>query len=465
MIIEALFCGGLSYAGISLFPRRQAYRRRTFPAASETPLEPLTAPSLVPFELGDTPSGRINRSLCFSSTALGIAASGVVFSSMAGYAVLSVPLSLLVYGPNLRSAIAKAGKARVDGDLLTATRLGTCVVFQFYAVAALDAFLRSVADKLQDASRRDCEAALDEVFSDGNSRSKEAAKAAMAQNVDVPTRMQARGERQGRWMAPVMLGTFFVSAPFYGVNRAASFLMTSFGSHMGTLSPTAVRQMASRMLRQGMILKAGRGLEQAAKINTVILDADRCCCRDGDDGIRSLVKAMTAAQGDREIEFIVLTNDERTDLAKGAHRVLIGVSESERSELIRIRRAQGRIVCFVGDGLVDSAAMENADVSISVTGAGSADRDSAQVVLLNNDIGSLVDLIGESREFRRRQGFSFATPIGCDVMDILTTVFLHFGVLYSALFNYTGLVLSTVNAGQSGRSNRLQACGSEEASA
>ena len=38
------------------------------------------------------------------------------------------------------------------------------------------------------------------------------------------------------------------------------------------------------------------------------------------------------------------------------------------------------------------------------------------------------------------------TPIGFDLLDITTTLFVHLGLFYSVLFNYAGLLLSAANA-------------------
>jgi hypothetical protein len=38
------------------------------------------------------------------------------------------------------------------------------------------------------------------------------------------------------------------------------------------------------------------------------------------------------------------------------------------------------------------------------------------------------------------------TPIGLDLVDIATTLFIHLGLVYSLLFNYAGLLLGAANA-------------------
>jgi hypothetical protein len=71
---------------------------------------------------------------------------------------------------------------------------------------------------------------------------------------------------------------------------------------------------------------------------------------------------------------------------------------------------------------------------------------SAHIVLLDNDLGQLGRCFDLAAAFVAKQGFSLMTPIGFDLVDITTTVFVHLGLVYSVLYNYTGLLLGAANA-------------------
>lgn len=65
-------------------------------------------------------------------------------------------------------------------------------------------------------------------------------------------------------------------------------------------------------------------------------------------------------------------------------------------------QAEGRKVCFVGDGINDSMALQKADVSVSLHGASTIAQDTADVVLMSPELTHLPYLIGLSAELQGR---------------------------------------------------------------
>jgi len=57
----------------------------------------------------------------------------------------------------------------------------------------------------------------------------------------------------------------------------------------------------------------------------------------------------------------------------------------------------------VGDGINDSIALKKADVSVSLRGASTAAIDSAQIVLMDENLTCLTRLLDISREFQANQ--------------------------------------------------------------
>ena len=68
-----------------------------------------------------------------------------------------------------------------------------------------------------------------------------------------------------------------------------------------------------------------------------------------------------------------------------------------KAEIIQSLHAQGKTVAFVGDGLNDSAALAYADVSISFRDGSEVARETADVVLMGNDLRGLVEAIAIAR--------------------------------------------------------------------
>jgi P-type E1-E2 ATPase len=65
----------------------------------------------------------------------------------------------------------------------------------------------------------------------------------------------------------------------------------------------------------------------------------------------------------------------------------------EKANLIKNMQQEGRVVCYMGDGINDTIALKQAEVSVSLRGASSIATDTAQVVLMNGQLDQLIELI------------------------------------------------------------------------
>ena len=73
----------------------------------------------------------------------------------------------------------------------------------------------------------------------------------------------------------------------------------------------------------------------------------------------------------------------------------------KKAALIRDLKLSGKTVAFVGDGLNDSVALAYADVSISFANGSDIAREIADVVLMNDDLASLVEAINIAQETKK----------------------------------------------------------------
>lgn len=69
----------------------------------------------------------------------------------------------------------------------------------------------------------------------------------------------------------------------------------------------------------------------------------------------------------------------------------------QKAEIIQKLHQEGKTVAFVGDGLNDSAALAYADVSVSFRDGSEVARETADVVLMKNDLRGLVEAISIAR--------------------------------------------------------------------
>ncbi len=92
------------------------------------------------------------------------------------------------------------------------------------------------------------------------------------------------------------------------------------------------------------------------------------------------------------------------------------VAPAEKAAIVRALRESGEIVAMAGDGVNDAPAIRAADVGIAIgRRASDISREAADIVLASEDMGSILDAIGEGRvvqdNLRRTLRFLLATNL------------------------------------------------------
>lgn len=95
-------------------------------------------------------------------------------------------------------------------------------------------------------------------------------------------------------------------------------------------------------------------------------------------------------------ELDALSPDEFGRVAR-EYTVFARVTPAQKARLVTSLRAHGQSVAFLGDGVNDSLALHAADVGISVDSATDVAKDSADVVMLQKDLGVLAKGVAEGR--------------------------------------------------------------------
>lgn len=78
--------------------------------------------------------------------------------------------------------------------------------------------------------------------------------------------------------------------------------------------------------------------------------------------------------------------------------VFARVSPLDKERIIRILRSEGHVVNYLGDGINDAPALRAADVGISVDTAADVAKESADIILLEKNLGVLKDGVLEGRK-------------------------------------------------------------------
>jgi Mg2+-importing ATPase len=101
--------------------------------------------------------------------------------------------------------------------------------------------------------------------------------------------------------------------------------------------------------------------------------------------------------------------------------VFTRVTPAQKNRIINALKANGHVVGFIGDGINDTPSMKVADVSISVTNAVDIAKESAEIILLNNDLKVIRDGVTEGRK-----------TFGNTMKYIMMAISSNFGNMFSA---------------------------------
>jgi Cd2+/Zn2+-exporting ATPase len=118
------------------------------------------------------------------------------------------------------------------------------------------------------------------------------------------------------------------------------------------------------------------------------------------------------------IRTVMLTGDgrqvaEAIAVQVGVDDVRAGLLPEDKVAAIRALSADGQITAMVGDGVNDAPALAQADVGIAMGGAGSAQAmETADVVLMGDDLRQLPFIVALSRRARRIIGANIALALG-----------------------------------------------------
>ncbi len=183
------------------------------------------------------------------------------------------------------------------------------------------------------------------------------------------------------------------------------------------------------------------------------------------DSIRPEAKRAVEALLGMGLKIILLTGDTRAVAFAVAHCLGIAEVEADRlpeDKLARVRQlvAGGRIVAMVGDGINDAPALTAASVGVAMGSGTDVARESADVVLLGNDLARFADTVAIARRTRRIIWENFVGTVAVDTFGIalasagflnpLLAAFIHVTSEMTFILNSARLLPATVRGAVEG---------------
>lgn len=197
---------------------------------------------------------------------------------------------------------------------------------------------------------------------------------------------------------------------------------------------------------------ARRALEAAAK-SLLFLAVDgrhvaTLACR---DAIRAESRATIRSLRARGIEDIVMLTGDSREVARqvalelGITRYFAEMLPEDKAEITRRLTQEGRTVAVVGDGINDSPALSYADIGISVSAGAEIARETAGVVLVEDDLSKLIEAIDVSRTAMRLIHQNFSMILAVNAVAYALSIPGLLNPVAATLMNNGSAVLACVN--------------------
>jgi Cd2+/Zn2+-exporting ATPase/Cu+-exporting ATPase len=170
------------------------------------------------------------------------------------------------------------------------------------------------------------------------------------------------------------------------------------------------------------------------------------------DTVRPEAKGAIDALNKMGIRTLLLTGDSRA-VADAVARQL-GITEIvaealPEEKLARIRgfvKGDGRVVAMVGDGVNDAPALVEASVGVAMGSGTDVARESADVVLLGNDLVRFVETLRMARRVRRTIWQNFAGTLAVDALGIVLAACGLLGPLLAAFIHVSSEMTFILNS-------------------
>jgi Cd2+/Zn2+-exporting ATPase/Cu+-exporting ATPase len=169
------------------------------------------------------------------------------------------------------------------------------------------------------------------------------------------------------------------------------------------------------------------------------------------DSVRPEARQAIATIHGMGIKTVLLTGDAKAVAAVVARE--LGITEiaadllpEDKRERVKRLVAEGRTVAMVGDGVNDAPALVEAHVGVAMGSGTDVARESADVVLLGNDLVKFAETLSIARRTRRIIWANFAGTLGVDALGIGLAAFGFLNPLLAAFIHVASELTFILNS-------------------
>jgi Cu2+-exporting ATPase len=167
--------------------------------------------------------------------------------------------------------------------------------------------------------------------------------------------------------------------------------------------------------------------------------------------IRSEAKEVIRTLQELNLNVYIISGDNEKPTQQladelGIEQYFAEILPKNKADIIDQLQQEGRVVCFVGDGINDAIALKQANVSVSLRGASTIATDTAQIILMDESLARLLFLFEQAKELDTNMRNSLVVSIVPGVFCLGGIYFLHFGFLTASLLGYCGVMGCVMNA-------------------
>jgi Cd2+/Zn2+-exporting ATPase/Cu+-exporting ATPase len=169
------------------------------------------------------------------------------------------------------------------------------------------------------------------------------------------------------------------------------------------------------------------------------------------DAVRPEAAASMQALAASGIQTVLITGDTEgaarlIGRALGVERVYGGLLPEAKVGVLDRLASEGHTVAMVGDGINDAPALVRAAVGVAMGSGTDVARESADIVLLGNDLSKFVETVWIARRARNIIRFNFAGTLAVDIVGVGLAAAGMLNPLVAALIHVTSELTFILNS-------------------